>query len=500
MTDARSPQRPRAAIYARISRDSEALKEGVGRQIKDCEALAKRLGYEIVEAFVDNDISASSSSRRVRPNYNEMLARARAGQVDAILAYSNSRLTRRVREYLDLIDLVNHHGIVIKTVVSGDHDLSTADGRGAALTVAVWDQAEAERVAERTRRAKKDMREKGEYRGGRRPFGYRKGGLKIKESEAEVVRQATSAVLAGRTLAGITRELNAQGSRTSTGREWTAVQLRDVLTRPRNAGLLSRGQVGRRGFEIVGRAVWPAIVDEDTWRAMFDVLTDSSRRTSPGSDTKWLGSFIYRCGIRLRDAEGNLILDEAGEPKRCGAPLRTTATGQTAARPNHARKVHYRCNARAHLMITQAPTDDFVRAEVVKFLSDPRLVATLSPASPNLAVDRERRTALEARLASFERDYALGQITGAQLQKATASVTAEIEEVDERLAKAIRSSVVSPVLRAGNPGAKFLASPIDVQRAVLAEALRVQVLGADELGLRPGQAWTSDRIRFAPVN
>jgi DNA invertase Pin-like site-specific DNA recombinase len=171
-----------------------------------------------------------------------------------------------VREYLDLIDLVNKYGVQIKTVVSGDHDLSTADGRATALTIATWDQAEAERTAERTRRAKAEMRLKGEYRGGRRPFGYKKGGLVIKESEAEAIREATRQVLAGRSLNAIVRGMNAQGLKTAGGKEWTPSHLRDVLTRPRNAGYISRGQVGRKGSEIVKGvdAVWPAIIDRDT--------------------------------------------------------------------------------------------------------------------------------------------------------------------------------------------------------------------------------------------
>ena len=53
----------------------------------------------VTQVFVDNDVSASTRSRNPRPEYAEMLRRARAGDFDAILAYSNSRLTRRPQEY-----------------------------------------------------------------------------------------------------------------------------------------------------------------------------------------------------------------------------------------------------------------------------------------------------------------------------------------------------------------------------------------------------------------
>lgn len=58
----------------------------------------------MVAVCVDNDVSASTKSRKPRLQYAEMLTRARAGEFGAILAYSNSRLTRRPREFEDLDD------------------------------------------------------------------------------------------------------------------------------------------------------------------------------------------------------------------------------------------------------------------------------------------------------------------------------------------------------------------------------------------------------------
>ncbi|WP_353828210.1 recombinase family protein [Agromyces sp. SYSU T0242] len=470
----------RAAIYARISRDAEGERLGVNRQIEDCRALAARLGYEVADEYVDNDISASTKSRKPRPMYAEMLSEARAERIDAILAYSNSRLTRRPREFEDLIDLHERHGVQIHTVASGSFDLATADGRRMARFLAGEATAEAERTAERTKRAKEQMAASGEYRGGRRPYGYRKGGMVLKSSEAAVIRDATSAVLAGRSLSGIARDLNGRRIKTSTGKDWTSVQLRDVLTRPRNAGLISHGQVGRKGFEIVGPAKWPAIVDEDTWRALMDKLTDPSRRTQQGSDTRWLGSGIYRCGI-----EG------------CGAVLRAAAFGGTNARPNHVRKYHYRCSGAAHLMVLQEPTDAYVRDVVAELVRDPRVIAALSPKAPDLSAERERRAVLETRLSTFEHDYALGDLTGAQLRKATETVKQAIEEIDAALANAVQRSAASPVVGAADPGQAFLDAPIDVQRAVLATVLRVEVLPRPE-GMR-GKAWTADRLRLTPA-
>src|SRR5699024_1530759 len=51
-------QRVRAVLYVRISDDPEGLEKGVERQEADCRAYAESLGYEVVEAFRENDTSA----------------------------------------------------------------------------------------------------------------------------------------------------------------------------------------------------------------------------------------------------------------------------------------------------------------------------------------------------------------------------------------------------------------------------------------------------------
>src|SRR5947209_6478354 len=116
----------RAAIYLRISDDREGQRLGVERQLEDCRARADREGWEVAEVFEDNDTGASTKSRKARRNYARMIERAAAGEFDVLLAYSNSRLTRRPLEFEALIELSLTTGVRICTVVSGDDDLATA--------------------------------------------------------------------------------------------------------------------------------------------------------------------------------------------------------------------------------------------------------------------------------------------------------------------------------------------------------------------------------------
>lgn len=487
-----------AGIYARISRDKEGAGLGVDRQEADCRALAKRLGWEVVAVFVDNDISAYSGAPR--PQYRAMLDAVRAGEIRGILAWHTDRLHRRPAELEEFISLAEVHDLPVQTVRAGNLDLSTPSGRMVARMLGAAARHEVDSARDRIKRAKAQAAEQGKYRGGPRPYGYEKNGVTIREAEASVIREATTALLAGRSLQAVARELNAAGKqavrmkrpkgapadqpRKPVKVDWTAGALRDALLRPRNAGLLAHGAVRSAELTIKGKAGWPAIVPEEQWRTLYAMLTNPSRRTTSGSAPKWLGSGIYRCGVPVGDSV-------------CGAVLRATATGETNARPNHKRTGHYRCSAEAHLMITAGYTDEHVRGVVAELVRDARVVGAMNPADPELPSYRERRTALIARLDAFERDYLNGDITGELYKKATTKVKAELEEVEQLITGAVQRSTGSPILNAADPGQAFLDAPLDVQRAVLATVLRVEVLPRPE-ALR-GTSWTPDRLRLTPA-
>lgn len=143
-------------------------------------------------------------------------------------------------------------------------------------------------ASRRIRRRLTTLRSNGVPHAGARSFGFggkarsprRKDGTKRERAEraavpAELVQrervaiaQGTQAALAGVAFATIAQEWNEAGLRTASGGLWTAVQVRQVLTRPRNAGLVEHhGQ-------IVGRMPGEPIVDPADF--------ERSARWSPG--------------------------------------------------------------------------------------------------------------------------------------------------------------------------------------------------------------------------
>ena len=256
MSNATYPKR--AAIYARISDDREGKGTNVDIQIKACQELAERLGWEVAHVFRDDSKSAYSGKRR--PQYQEMLQGIRDGLYDGLLVWGNDRLTRIPRELEDLIDLIEGTGIQIQTVVSGEYDLNTADGRATARIHCAIARQESEKKSERVREKKAVQIANGQTSGHRRAFGWVGGDKRHKDDplkvrvrsafvpeEIAVVREMGRRALAGESITGITKWLNEEGITTSQGQPWTRATVRQLLHQSgdRRSAEAARWQRGR---------------------------------------------------------------------------------------------------------------------------------------------------------------------------------------------------------------------------------------------------------------
>lgn len=469
-----------AAIYCRISRDREGAGLGVDRQETDCRALAKRLGWDVRAVYVDNDISAYSGKRR--PQYEAMLQAVRDGRVRGLIAWHSDRLHRRAVELEQFMSVVEHHDVQIQTVTAGELNLSTPSGRMVARMLGAAAQHEVEQTKKRIKRAKDQALQDGRRRGGPRPFGFswdhEAKTLTVHEEEAQVVREATQAIIAGRSLAAVARELDERGVLTSTGKTWTYARLRDVLIRPTNAGLSSTGRADRGKAKIIGKGNWPAIVDPEAWETVYKLLIDPARLSQNGNKSRWLGSGLYACGV-----------------VGCSGMLRPAPHGGTP-KTNRPRNYLYRCIEQSHLTISAAKTDNYVRRFVAERIRVPEVAAALRPDDASLAVDRRRRSVLLASRDQTEVDYDTDEIDARRYNTKVQKINDELAEIEDRLTNGVQQTAAESVLNASDPGAAFLSAPVDVQRGIIrAVGLTITIKSATYRGTQ----WSSERIDIAPA-
>ncbi|HEY4864402.1 MAG TPA: recombinase family protein, partial [Candidatus Dormibacteraeota bacterium] len=150
------------AIYARISEDRQDG-AGIARQLGDCLSLCRRQqDWGEPREYIDNDTSAWRSGTR-RPRYQSMLEAIRVGEVGRIVVYHVDRLYRQPRDLEELIDLAEQGRVEVVTVVSGEIDLRTSDGRFVARLLVSVAAKESDDKSRRIRRQKQQAREEGRW-------------------------------------------------------------------------------------------------------------------------------------------------------------------------------------------------------------------------------------------------------------------------------------------------------------------------------------------------
>jgi DNA invertase Pin-like site-specific DNA recombinase len=292
----REPTVKPIGIYVRLSEvrpGEDAV--SLDTQEQDARALAKRKGWKVVEIYRDSGRSAWADGRD-RPAFDRMLVDLDAGKLGGIVAWKQDRLGRRVAEVAQLLDRCRQLGAVVATVTDG-LDTTTPSGRMAAQVVAAAAELESANTSIRVRRAMQARAERGDAHGGPRPYGYRREGgtLVVEPTEAAVVRECTSRVLAGENVGTILRDLYRRNVPTSTGKGWTRRSLVNTLTSSRIAGLREHD-----GREVPGS--WEEIVPRETLEALRVALAPSKvRRPTPRSYFLSGGLLICsRCGSRMK--------------------------------------------------------------------------------------------------------------------------------------------------------------------------------------------------------
>jgi site-specific DNA recombinase len=284
----------RAGIYARISSDREGDGLGVARQIEDCARLAERKGWQVVEQYVDDDVSAWSGKKR--PQYARSLDDLEAGTINGLLVYDLDRLHRQPSELEAFIDLCGRLRLTNVASVSGDIDLTTADGQFQARILGAVAKKESDDKSRRIRRKHEELAASGKVSGGgSRPYGYEADKVTLRPAEAAIVSECAKRLLAGEPVRSIARDLNERDVPTSTGGRWSPQSLRRMLGSARISG-----QREHHG-EITATAEWPAIISAEDSAAIRALLANPERRTNKAARRYLLGGILVcsHCGERL---------------------------------------------------------------------------------------------------------------------------------------------------------------------------------------------------------
>src|SRR5262249_36159099 len=200
----------RAAIYARYSTENQR-EASIEDQVRLCTARSAAEGWTVVGTYTDH---ALSGANHLRPGYQQLLADARAGAFDVVIAEALDRLSRDQEHVAGFYKQLSFCGVKIVTIAEGEIGELHVGLKGTMNALFLKD------LAQKTRRGLEGRVRQGRSGGGL-CFGYDvvravdargepvAGGRAINEAEAAVVRRIFAEYAQGRPPRAIARGLNA---------------------------------------------------------------------------------------------------------------------------------------------------------------------------------------------------------------------------------------------------------------------------------------------------
>lgn len=438
------------ALYSRLSEETDG--QGTIRQDEDTRSLARIRGYDDVREYCDPDHSAYKRDV-IRPEFERMLIDLANGTIDGVIVYHLDRLARQPMDLERLILIYEQNKSLTFDTCTGEIDLSTTSGLMMARILVTMANGSSADTGRRVARKHVQRAEQGKPAGSRyRTFGYNPDWT-INRSEAKEIRSAADRIIAGIPMAHIIKEWNERGITTTAGNPWRTggSSFRDMITHPR--------YIGKRVFkgEIMGKATWPAILDEETHNALVATIAGRNRRTRT-STQRYLLSGIIRCSV-------------------CGSRM-------GGGWDNRINRHNYmcKCGTSAH----GPEMDTLVTELLLAYLSNSTITREVVPFDGD-----EEIAACDARISELMAEYNAGRLSGARTFPA-------VEENETRIAelKAERSTWQREQARIKgtpvNPVADWPTYTLDQQRNVIALNIQAVVI-------RPSRRGHFDRDRASVV-
>ena len=185
-------QNIKAVIYARVSTNGQDY----DRQLNDLREYASRMGYNVVREFAEKISGAKKVAEREA--LTELLSFVETNHIEKVLIYECSRLSRRVADFINIVDRLNEAHISIYIHQNGLETL-LADGKPNPIaqlvigTLAQFNNMERTLIRSRMESGYNNYRANGGAVG--RKVGYRKSDATMKEEykeEARLLRKGLS--------------------------------------------------------------------------------------------------------------------------------------------------------------------------------------------------------------------------------------------------------------------------------------------------------------------
>ena len=215
-----APKKKRVAAYARVSSVKDAMLHSLSAQVSYYSEYIQKHGWEYAGVYADEAITGTKHKRE---NFQKLLEECRAGNVQMVITKSISRFARNTVTLLQTVRELKDLGVDVYFEEQNIHTMS-ADGELMLTILASYAQEESLSASENQKWRLQKCFQNGDMVNTYRIFGYRyiNGTLVVEPTEAEYVREIFQRAIRGDTFGSISKWLNENGIRCSSGGEWRA--------------------------------------------------------------------------------------------------------------------------------------------------------------------------------------------------------------------------------------------------------------------------------------
>jgi DNA invertase Pin-like site-specific DNA recombinase/ssDNA-binding Zn-finger/Zn-ribbon topoisomerase 1 len=230
-------RKKRVCAYARVSSDSRRQEDSLENQVETYERFIKgNPEYEFAGVYADQGISGYCENR---PQFQKMMEKARAGEIDLIITKSISRFARNTVTVLKFARELKELGVGIFFEEQKINTLS-GDGEMMLAVLASFAQEESRSMSENNKWSIRKKFERGEVMITTSRFlGYDKneyGNLIVNRKEAEIVSLVFDLYLMNVGSSRIGELLNYLGVKTVTGTTWESGTINGMLCNEKYKG------------------------------------------------------------------------------------------------------------------------------------------------------------------------------------------------------------------------------------------------------------------------
>ncbi len=220
----------RVVLYTRVSTDKQAEHgHGLDAQRARLSEFADQRSLNVVQVVADEGVSGTTLER---DGMRQVLDLVQSRAVDAVVVTKADRISRNVRDLLNLSALLDEHGVALVTA-DEQFDTTTPLGKAMSAMRAVFAQLERDMAAARTRDGMAAARAKG-VRLGRPPVGWRIAEGRWHPTDRYPLVERVHAMRAdGATFQSIADTFNAEAIPTGSGRgRWAIPAIRRLYASP----------------------------------------------------------------------------------------------------------------------------------------------------------------------------------------------------------------------------------------------------------------------------